>query len=406
MKYPTDGAEFWMPFIPLKPELVRSFHANRAIGRLKDNVTEPQALADLETIATRLATQYPDSNTAWSVELSPLFEQVVGKTRPALLMLSGAVAFVRVDRVRETDESVSRPRIEPRRRDVLRTALGAPRSRLAAQCLTEVGLLTAIGAGAGLLLATWSVPVLVRLSPGLIPPRRRHSARLSRGDIHASHHCHCHRSLGFDALPSGERHLDLRFAEADESNRARASQPTAGNLRRLANCRRYDSADWRRPSTEKLCQGHGFDPDSNLAGFWWVRLGYLKLGIRRTKNSCNCTRAFSSASAPCREWKSRPPDFARQRSGWRLANFRIQGKPVPRGSEPLADYRTTTVNYFKAMQIPLVTGRVFDEMDNERSSDVVLINETMAGSLASRIPQSESGFSLRPKPPDSGKSLA
>jgi len=378
MKYPTDGVELWLPLIPLKPELVRSFHANRSIGRLKAGVTAAQALANFETIANRLAAQYPDSNLGWSVEMSSLFEQVVGKTRAALLMLSGAVAFV-VLIVCANLTNLFLTRASSRSGEMsLRTALGAPRSRLAAQCLTEVGLLTGIGAAAGLLLATWSVPVLLRLSPGLIP--RVEDIRLDYRVVIFTFLITAVATVLSGLMPAlrmSDSSISDSLKQISRTGRAQGSRLQGifvVSQIAVAMILLIGAGLLLRSFAKVLDVDPGFQPRGVLVGAVGLpqaRYPTNQKQLQLYESLLERIRAVPGVEIAAAGF--RPPTF-----GLATANFRIQDKPVPRGSEPVTDYRTGTVNYFKAMQIPLITGRLFDEMDNERSADVIVVNETMA----------------------------
>ena len=88
-------AELWVPInFDLSEDMKqRKAHFMRPIGKLKPGVTLAQAQADTDMIARRLEAQYPDSNTGWNLRLVSLREQLVGNTRPTLLLLFGAVGL-------------------------------------------------------------------------------------------------------------------------------------------------------------------------------------------------------------------------------------------------------------------------------------------------------------------------
>jgi predicted permease len=143
---PREIAEFWMPLRPSSDcDKRRSCHDLDGVGRLKDGVTVAGALAEMKSIAAQLEKQYPDSNRGNSASVIPLSDAIVGEIRPILLVLQGGagllllIAFVNVS-------SLLLVRSESRRREIaVRGALGASRSRLSLQFVTEG--LTLVGAG-------------------------------------------------------------------------------------------------------------------------------------------------------------------------------------------------------------------------------------------------------------------
>ena len=170
-----QNAELWIPInFDFSPEMKqRKAHFLRPIGRLKAGVTLAQAQADTDAIARRLEEQYPDSNTGWSLRLVPLRDQLVGNTRPTLLILWGTVGLVLLIACANV-ANLLLVRAAARQKEIaLRTALGAGRLRIVRQMITESVLLALIGGAIGILLAAWGVNSIVTLSAGSLPPTSR-----------------------------------------------------------------------------------------------------------------------------------------------------------------------------------------------------------------------------------------
>jgi putative ABC transport system permease protein len=168
-QFPTGG-ELWAPF-DMDPKKLdpRGSHSYRAVGRLNPGVTRQQAQANLEAIARRLEQQFPDTNRQIGASVVSLREQLVGRIRPALLVLLGAVALVLlIACVNVTNLLLARA--STRHREMaLRSALGAAPARIVRQLLTESILLSLLATIPGLLLAHWGVAVL-RSLPGVPVP--------------------------------------------------------------------------------------------------------------------------------------------------------------------------------------------------------------------------------------------
>lgn len=163
---PRGSREVWTPLLDKNGcEQRRSCHNLDGVGRLRDGVTVEAAAADMKRVAEQLAIQYPGSNKGQGADVQPLREILIGEVRPVLrMLLGGACLLLLIACVNVA--SLLLVRSENRRREVaVRGALGATPARLVRQFITEGLLLAAAGCGAGLMLGSWLMSLLVRLVP-------------------------------------------------------------------------------------------------------------------------------------------------------------------------------------------------------------------------------------------------
>src|SRR5262249_12689672 len=137
----------------------------RLVARLRPGIPIEQAQSELEAIAEQQARDHPGSNQYRGARVISMRTMLVGDVRPALLVLFGAVGLVLLLACSNI-AGLTLARVTGRQRELaVRAALGAGRSRIVRQLLTESLLLSLVGAAAGLLLALWGCRLLVELFP-------------------------------------------------------------------------------------------------------------------------------------------------------------------------------------------------------------------------------------------------
>jgi predicted permease len=165
-KFPIDEVEIWLPyqyFPPFKPE--RASYDTFVIGRLKEGVSQQAAQAEMKGIAAQLMQAYPEENRGRAPQLTGLHELLVEDLRHVLLILLGAVGLILLITCANM-ANLTLARGTARQKEVaVRAALGASRSRLVRQLLTETILLGMMGGILGLLISLWGVDALMSLKP-------------------------------------------------------------------------------------------------------------------------------------------------------------------------------------------------------------------------------------------------
>lgn len=167
--YP-DFAQYWKPMgWTDKERVVRGEHHYLVVARLKPDVTLLQAQAEMNTISSRLADQYPEDDKGWGAVIVPLREERVAQVRPSLLILLGAVAFVLLIACANVANLVLAKTLGRRKEIAVRFALGASPGRVIQQILAETILLSTAGAAFGLALAHFGIQLTVKFLAGNLP---------------------------------------------------------------------------------------------------------------------------------------------------------------------------------------------------------------------------------------------
>jgi predicted permease len=165
-----DWAKYWTPMVWTdKERAVRGEHHYMVIARLKTNIPIPQAQAQMNAIATRLAEEYPEDDKGWGAVVVPLREQLVSEVRPALLILLGAVAFVLLIACANVANLVLAKTFGRRKEIAIRMALGATGGQVVQQILAETLLLSLAGGVLGLMLARFGMALALKFLSDNLP---------------------------------------------------------------------------------------------------------------------------------------------------------------------------------------------------------------------------------------------
>jgi predicted permease len=378
--------DIWVPLVddPLFTTWMtrRGGHWLRIIGRLKPGVGIAQAQAGMEAIGARLAKEYPADNEGWTVRVSPLQSALVGDVKPALLMLLGAVGLVLLIAC-ENIANLLLARASSRAKEMsVRIALGAARTRIIRQLLTEGAVLGLLGGIAGTVLAYWGVHSLGSLLPADVADV---SAIRVDGHILAfALLLSVAASFAFGLAPA----LFAAGSDLQKTLREGAGRAGAGGSRQSA---RTILAAAEIAVAMVLLVGAGLLIRS------FMMLTSVSPGFRSehlTKAEVQLPRFEYSTP---QQWNSFANDLLvriQAEPGMRdsavaiplpLANgfinlgFEIEGAAAPPSSKTqTANYVATSPEYFCVMGIPLLQGRSFSPADLETTPRVAIISEAMA----------------------------
>jgi putative ABC transport system permease protein len=358
----------------------RGAHFLQVIGRLKPGVTEEKAQAELTAIAARLEQQYPDTNSRRSLRVESALKAVVGDIRPTLLILLGAVACVLLIACANVANLLLARATSRHKEMAIRTALGASRTRVIRQLLTESVLLSLVGGAVGLLLAVWWSDLLVALGKEDIP-RAIHVGidwRVLGFTLGVS----LLTGLIFGLAPAFHSSRTELVESLKEGARGTSSGTFANVVRKLLVVIELGVAVLLLTGAALLIQSlwrlqkvnSGLHPENILTFNVTLPEVKYKSGDQsqffiNLKQRLESTPGVQSASSIL------PLPLSGERFG---ISFEIEGRPMAKKDHPSADFFTTGVGYFKTMGIPIVKGRDFDDRDKHGSTPVIIITETFA----------------------------
>jgi predicted permease len=375
-------AEAWLPLNLGARVNDRRGQSLRVFARLKAGATREQAQAEMEAINRRLEEQHPRTNEGLTVSVDPLHEKVVGKSRPALLIILGAVGFVLLIACANVANLMLAKAASRRKEIAVRIALGAGRWRVIRQLLTESLMLSLAGGGAGLLLASWSNTALASFGPDTLP--RVQTVGLDARVLVFTLGLSVLVGLLFGLAPA------LRSTKTDltESlkDRARGSTPDRRRERvrqllvvgeiALSLVLLVGGGLMMRSFLRLTSVDPGFDPRGVLA---------LTVPLAGPRYSTDEQRAAffqrltgQAGSLPGVKSASAINHLPLGGDVWTFG-FTLEGRPTPpRAEQPSAVYRVVRPDYFRTMGAALLKGRDFTERDGATAPGVVIVNEALA----------------------------
>jgi cell division protein FtsX len=415
LRFPGE-TDLWLPREILERMPSRSAHNWHVIARMREGVAVNGARNDLSAIAERLKPQYGQDTRVSAVAVEPLRQATTGDVRPALLVLMGASGFLLLIACANVTNLMLAQAARRERELSIRKALGAQSSRLIAQLLTEAFLLAFIGGGLGVFLAYWGLNALLAMAPANLP--RTEDVSISLPVLLFS--------LGMVFLVSVALGMftTFRTASADprtalgEGSRGEVSTPRKQRLGRLLTA-------WQLATALVLLVGAGLlgssllrvlatDPGFRLEGVVTLELGlpddsentqrvaFLNAlmaamraipGVEEVGGTTDLPLAGGSPSDGAyvvmnpRQISPRMQELIEKTANGSLAKDPTLLGEFTKVFEELfhdqahlgeADYSVASEGYFKALGIPLLEGRLFDDRDAADRPHAALISQSLA----------------------------
>ncbi|MEK6279148.1 MAG: ABC transporter permease [Acidobacteriota bacterium] len=379
--YPPLNRELWAPREgrPNDPQ-TRGGSLFRVIGRLRTEVTLEQAQQEMNGIAAHLARQYPQTNTDVGAVVTPLREQLVGHVRLALYILFGVVSLVLLIACANV-ASLQLVRSSERQREfAVRAALGASGKRLLQQLLTESLLLSLAGGLGGVLVSKALIGVIVAISPGNLPLTQ---IRLNPIVLLFAVSVSLMTAMIFGLAPAIQAsRINLQVvlkgggrSETAGARRQRVRQALVVSEIALALVVLVGAGLLVRSFVALLHTDPGFTPDKGLA--LEVQLSRFPAAERNLFVDRVLERVATLPGVQAVAVSSALPFHDNQVA--LPSPIKISDRPA--GSEPIALMIKVSESYFRALGVPLLQGRLFDQRDRGNAPPVVLVNETMARRL-------------------------
>jgi putative ABC transport system permease protein len=354
----------------------------RLIAKLRAGVPIEVARAEMNALAVQTAERYPESNKGVGTTLLPLQEQLVGDARPAMLVLLGAVGLVLLIACANV-ANLLLARAAAREKEVaIRAALGASRSRLIRQHLTESLTLALIGGTLGLILAFWMVDLLVSFAPVGTP--RVDEIAINQVVLAFTCGIAIFTGIAFGLAPA-VLSSKTNFNNALKEGGRDASATSRGARIRSA------LVVFEVALALMLLIGAGLLIKSFL-NLQHIDPGFNQTSALRVDVSLPRTR-YPNRNQPAAFYKELVDRIAALpgvqsvggitrlplSGGGTDSAFAIEGQPpVEPDHQPVAWYNSVTPDYFRTMGIRLIKGRLPSESDTADAARVVFISEMMA----------------------------
>jgi putative ABC transport system permease protein len=380
--FPSTRTQVWVPVAFNSAErATRDTNFIDVVARLKPGVSIEQARANMNAVAQSQAERYPKTNTGIGAKVVSLHEQMIGDVRPMLIVLLAAVAFVLLIACANIANLLLARAAARQKEMAIRGALGASRWRVIRLLLTESIVLAVLGGAVGLVLAIWSLDLLVSLKPANLP--RLEEIGVNRTVFLFTLAISVFTGIVFGLVPAWQASKPDLNEGLKESGRGSSGGTRRHQVRAalvvaevaLSLVLLVGAGLMIRSFARLLAVDPGFKADHVLTAFvslpvpkypkWEEQAAFFQRLLERLQSAPGVTAAGVVSDMPL--------------FGGSSTGFDVDGRPeaLP-GNRPMTDYRMINSDYFAAMGMKLLKGRAFSRFDKDGAPGVVIINETMA----------------------------
>jgi len=367
------------------------------IGRLKPGLTLAQAQARLTAMAAQLRHDFPTDyppQAQWTIEIQPLQETLVGKVRPMLLVLLGAVILI-VFIVSLNIANLLLARASGRQQEMaVRSALGASRGRMVRQMLTESMLLSLVGGVAGIATAVGTLGLILRFVPSNVP--RLNEVRIDWVVLAFALLISILTGLMFGLAPALHSVKGALSSAIREGGRGSGYSTKTGRLRDVlivselafAVILMVAAGLLLRTLRDLLQENPGFNPAQVVTANVQLpnpnesaadpyhdiphRATFDRELLRRMKAIPGVELAAITSALPTTNTN---PNAV---GGIAIEGFAIEDRPVESSQDLSAERIRISSDYFKVLQTTLLRGRSFNEGDEDGKPLVAIIDESTA----------------------------
>jgi putative ABC transport system permease protein len=384
----TGDAQLVLPLRIDRSQENRANHTLRVVGRLSRGVPLEQARSEMHAVAAAMEQEFPASNKNWGVRIEKLSDTMLDpQVHRSLLLVLAAVTMVFLIACANVANLLLARGTRRQAEFAVRTALGAGRSRLVRQLLTESGCLALISGAAGVLAATITHPIVRALLPPTWP--QLDEMRIDAGVLAFGLLMSMVSGLVFGVVPALRASRLDPWRSLTQLGRATVDSPRV-RLRQTLVVAQIALATLLLVCAALLLQGFmrlqrvplGFEPNGVLtarvslprSGYpESVRVGQFYHRLVSTLQGSRQVRAAGVATSA--------PFAPGVRAGFRPAARRTS---VDGGDEIAAEYAAehiVSADYFRVLGIPLLAGRAFDKRDRAGSPAVAIVSQRLAGTL-------------------------
>jgi putative ABC transport system permease protein len=348
-----------------------------AIARLKPGVSIQQAQSDFDLISARLAKAYPDIDYEKQALLQPLYDVTVYGMKDWLLVLLAAVGLVLLIACANVANLLLARATARQSEMAVRLSLGASRSRLFRQMLTESGLLGVCGGALGLLLASAGVKALVALASET--PTRVPEIHLNGQMVEFTIFLSLFTGVCFGLVPAWHISRFRGPLQSEAQKNVSAARQRTKNILVVAELALslvllVGAGLLMQTFVHLIRQETGFDHHNLITAGIQLPLNKYKTQpeldafFDTLVEKMNATPGIESAAV------TRPLEFSGESWGY---GFLVEGDPFPAPGEiNYTRLHYITPEFLGAMKIPLVQGRNFTHSDNDSSSPVALVSKS------------------------------